>query len=266
MSDEVDPPDTAPDTPVDTRPSTQPKTRPAPSPGALSDAPRKPDAPHHLDHRQRLRARFLRDMGSAMEDYELLELLLCQTIPRRDVKPLAKTLIAEYGSIGAVLSAKPDALARHKGLGETSVVGLKVVQQAALRLLRHEVAGGSVLASWQAVQDYVQAAMAHETIEQFRLLFLDARNRLIADEIQQKGTVNHTPVYPREVAKRALELNAVGVIMVHNHPSGDTTPSGADIEMTYAVRDMLDQLDIVLHDHLIVAKSDICSLKKVGYM
>lgn len=201
-----------------------------------------------------------------MEDYELLELLLCQTIPRRDVKPLAKSLITKFGSFGGVLSADAAQLAAEPGLGETSVVGLKVIQQAAIRLLRQEIEGAHVLSSWQAVVDYCRAAMGREKIEQFRLLFLDNRNCLIADEVQQRGTVNHTPLYPREVLKRALELGASALIMVHNHPSGDPTPSKADIEMTRYVRDALSKVDIRLHDHIIVAKSEFRSLKTDGYI
>lgn len=224
------------------------------------------DKPHHLEHRKRLRTRFLKDMGAHMEDYELLELLLCLAIPRRDVKPLAKTLIARFGSLGGVVAAAPEALAREDGLGEGAVVGIKVVQQAAVRLLRQEVEGAHVLSSWQAVLDYIRAAMSREPIEQFRLLFLDNRNRLIGDEVQQRGTVDHTPLYPREVVKRALEVGASAVIMVHNHPSGDPSPSRADIDMTKKVADALDKIGIRLHDHIIVGRSDFRSLKTDGWI
>lgn len=204
-------------------------------------------------------------MGQHMEDYEILELLLCLAIPRRDVKPLAKTLIKRFGDLPGVLSADPAALAQQDGLGEAAIVGLKVVQQAAIRLLRREVEGAHVLSSWQAVVDYCHAAMGREKVEQFRLLFLDHRNRLIADEVQQRGTVNHTPLYPREVVKRALELGASALIMVHNHPSGDPTPSKADIDMTRLVKEALEKIDIRLHDHLIIARHDFRSLKTDGY-
>lgn len=224
------------------------------------------DRPHYLKHRKRLRTRFLKDLGAQWEDYELLELLLCQSIPRQDVKPLAKALVKRFGGLPGVLSADPKALAEMKGLGETSIVGLKIVQQAAVRLLRGEIEGAHVLSSWQAVVDYCRAAMGQEKVEQFRLLFLDNRNRLIADEVQQRGTVDHTPLYPREVVKRALELGASALIMVHNHPSGDPTPSAADIDMTRAMRDALARIDIALHDHLIVARSDFRSLKSDGYI
>jgi len=219
---------------------------------------------HYHEHRKRLRTRFLTDLGAGMADYELLELLLCQTIPRRDVKPLAKSLINDFGSLAGVIAADPKVLAKTPGLGETSVAGLKVVQQAAIRILRNEVENAPVLSSWDRLLDYCRAAMGREAVEQFRLLFLDNRNRLIADEVQQKGTVNHTPLYPREVVKRALELNASALIMVHNHPSGDPTPSIQDIEMTRAVRDALSQIDIRLHDHLIIAKSDHSSMRSDG--
>lgn len=164
-----------------------------------SPTPKPADKPHHLEHRKRLRTRFLKDLGAHMEDYELLELLLCQTIPRRDVKPLAKDLIRTFGSLGAVLAADVRTLSAQPGLGETSVTGIKIAQQAALRMLRQDIEGAHVLSSWQAVVDYCRAAMGREKIEQVRLLFLDNRNRLIADEVQQRGTVNHTPLYPREV-------------------------------------------------------------------
>lgn len=227
---------------------------------------KKPRAPsHHHGHRKRLRTRFLKDMGAHMEDYELLELLLCQTIPQKDVKPLAKSLIAQFGSFGGVLSASPEALLAQPGIGETSLVGIKIAQQSAHRLLRQEVMGAHVLSSWDAVVDYVRAVMGREKTEQFRILFLDNRNRLIADEVQQRGTVNHTPLYPREVVKRALELGACALIMVHNHPSGDPTPSGADVEMTIAVRDALRRIDIHLHDHIVVSRNNCRSMKSDGY-
>ncbi len=227
---------------------------------------KKSDQPHYHEHRKRLRARVLSDMGQNMADYEILELLLCQTIPRRDVKPIAKDLLRRFGSLGDVLAADPKALSSAPGLGDAAVVGLKVVQQAALRLLKHDMESGHVLSSWQAVIDYCQASMGREKIEQFRLLFLNNRNRLIADEIQQRGTIDHTPLYPREVVKRALELGASAVIMVHNHPSGDPTPSKADIHMTREVRDALSKIGISLHDHLIIGKGDFTSLKTNGFL
>lgn len=232
---------------------------------APKPAAKKAEKPHHLEHRKRLRTRFLKDMGDHMEDYEILELLLCQTIPRRDVKPLAKSMIRDFGDIAGVLAAPPEALSKVEGLGETSIVGLKLVQHAALRMLRQDLENAHVLSSWQAVLDYCRAAMGREKIEQFRLLFLDNRNRLMADEVQQRGTVDHTPLYPREVVKRALELHASALIMVHNHPSGDPTPSKADIAMTKTVRDALAKVDIKLHDHIIIARTDVRSLRSDGY-
>ncbi|MDW3206744.1 MAG: DNA repair protein RadC [Alphaproteobacteria bacterium] len=230
------------------------------------DPPVSADPPHYQGHRKRLKARFLNDLGASMQDYELLELLLCQTIPRKDVKPLAKDLIARFGSFGGVLSADPAVLMAQSGLKENAVVGLKTVQQAALRLIRQDLDRMDVLSSWQAVIDYCRAAMGRDAVEQTRLLFLDGSNRLIADEVQQRGTVNHTPLYPREVVKRALELSASALIMVHNHPSGDPTPSRPDIDMTAAVRDALAQIDIQLHDHIIISRSGHTSLRAEGYI
>lgn len=182
------------------------------------ETPAEADKPHHLGHRQRLRARFLAAPQS-LPDYELLELLLCLAIPQKDVKPLAKALIARFGSLGAVLSAEPGELTAVEGVKENSAAALKIVREAAVRLARAQVINRPVLSSWDALLDYCQVSMAHERTEQFRLLFLDRKNVLIADEVQQKGTVDHTPVYPREVVKRALELAASAIIMVHNHPT-----------------------------------------------
>ena len=177
------------------------------------------DDPGPSGHRERLRRRFLEGGDSALADYELLELLLFQAQARRDMKPLAKRLIARFGSFGAVISASPADLARVEGAGPSVIAALKVVRAAAVRLAREEVVERPVLSSWQQVLDYCRIAMAHEGIEQFRLLFLDSKNAVIADEVQQTGTVNHAPVYPREVIKRALELGATALIMVHNHPT-----------------------------------------------
>jgi DNA repair protein RadC len=217
--------------------------------------------PHYLGHRDRLRARF-RDHGSdALSDYELLELILFRALPRRDVKPLAKKLIANFGSFAEVIGASPQRLAEVEGLGASTIIDLKVVEAAARRLARGEVKRRPVLSSWSAVLDYCRAAMAFADREQFRLLFLDKRNQLIADEVQQVGTVDHTPVYPREVVKRALELSATAVILVHNHPSGDPTPSRADIQMTQQIIDVAKPLGIAVHDHIIVGKEGHASLK-----
>lgn len=227
--------------------------------------PQKTSAkPHYHEHRNRLRARFAGDAGASMPDYELLELVLCGAIPRRDVKPIAKALLKRFGGFGDVISADLEALEAVDGMGFTSAVHLKAVQQAAIRLLKHEVEEGHVLSSWDAVVDYCRAAMSRDKVERFRLLFLNNRNRLIADEVQQTGTVDHTPLYPREVVKRALELGASALIMVHNHPSGDPTPSQADIAMTHAVRDALGKIDIRLHDHIIIGRRETVSLRSDG--
>jgi DNA repair protein RadC len=190
------------------------------------------DLPHYHGHRDRLRARFAETGGDALPDYELLELVLFRSIPRRDVKPIAKELLRRFGTFAEVLAAPPSRLVEVEGIGEAIVLDLKIVEAAARRLARGAVAKRPVLASWAAVIDYCRTAMAFMDKEQFRLLFLDKRNALIADEVQQSGTVDHTPVYPREVVKRALELSASALILVHNHPSGDPTPSPADVKMT----------------------------------
>ena len=196
-----------------------------------------------------------------MLDYELLELLLFRALPRRDVKPLAKTLLAKFGSFAEVIAAPEARLAEVKGLGGAGITELKIVQAAASRLLRGAIKKRPVLSSWTSVLDYCRTAQGFADREQFRVLFLDKRNALIADEVQQTGTVDHTPVYPREVVKRALELSASAVVLVHNHPSGDPTPSHADIQMTKAIMAVAGPLGISIHDHLIVGKDGHASLK-----
>jgi len=218
-------------------------------------------APHYHGHRERLRGRFREAGPDALADYELLELVLFRAIPQRDVKPLAKTLVATFGSFAEAISAPPARLAEIKGVGDAVITELKVVQAAGLRLARGEIRKRPALSSWAAVIDYCRAAMAFADKEQFRILFLDKRNQIIADEVQQTGTVDHTPVYPREVLKRALELSATALILVHNHPSGDPTPSQADIQMTQAIIDIARPLGIALHDHIIVGKDGHASLK-----
>jgi DNA repair protein RadC len=224
------------------------------------------DRPDHLGHRQRLRARFLEAGPAAFPDYELLELILFQAKPRQDTKPLAKALLARFGSFAGVIGADIAALMAVPEMGEASVVALKAIQAGVERVLRDEVRASPVLSSWDKVVDYCRAAMARAPIEQFRLLFLDRKNVLIADEVQQTGTVDHTPVYPREVVKRALELSASAIIMVHNHPSGDPTPSKADVEMTRAVATACATLGIDLHDHLVIGRSGHASLRGLGLM
>jgi len=218
-------------------------------------------APHYHGHRERLRDRF-RDAGpDALSDYELLELLLFRALPRRDVKPLAKSLLQKFGSFAEVISAPETRLAEVKGLGRAGITELKVVQAAASRFLRGAVTKRPALSSSASVLDYCRGAQAFAEREEFRILFLDKRNHLIADEVQQAGTVDHTPVYPREVVKRALELSATAIILVHNHPGGDPTPSHADIEMTKRITDVARGLGIEVHDHIIVGRDGHASLR-----
>ena len=216
------------------------------------------------DHRKRLRARFRQGGASAMPDYELLELVLFRAIPRRDVKPLARTLLDELGDFNRVISASPDRLRRISGVGDAVVQELKIVEAAAHRLARAKIMNSHIISSWDAVLDYCHTVMAHRDTEQFRVLFLDRKNVLIADEEQGSGTVDHVPVYPREVVKRALELNASSLILVHNHPSGDPTPSDDDIAMTSQIADAASALSITLHDHLIIGRSRELSFKSQG--
>ncbi|MGL4973888.1 MAG: RadC family protein [Bosea sp. (in: a-proteobacteria)] len=225
-----------------------------------------PDDPHYLGHRDRLRERFVEAGADALPDYELLELVLFRSIPRRDVKPLAKDLIKRFGSFAEVIGAPASRLAETPGLGASTVLDLKIVEGAARRLAKGAVTRRAVLSSWSSVIEYCRAAMAFSEIEQFRILFLDKKNALLADEVQQTGTVDHTPVYPREVVKRALELSATAVILVHNHPSGDPTPSVADIKMTREIIDVAKPLGIQVHDHIIVGRDGHASLKGLGYL
>ena len=249
-----------------------PRTADAPvtprsSPPAAAAAPAGEGAvPGHQGHRRRLRARFLGDLGASMPDYELLELLLTLALPRADVKPLAKALDRRFGGFAGVIAASPEALRQVPGVGETALAALKLAQASGLRLLRQQVLDRPLLSSWRQVVDYCRAAMSREPVEQFRLLFLDSGNRLIAEEVQQRGTVNHTPVYPREVVKRALELGAVALVMAHNHPGGDPAPSRADIAMTRAVEAACAQLDIRLHDHIVIGAAAVVSFRASGHL
>ncbi len=218
------------------------------------------------DHRRRLRARFMDGGAAAMPDYELLELVLFRAIPRQDVKPLARRLLDTFGDFNRVLSAPPSRLAAVQGAGDAVVHELKIVEAAAHRLMRARVIGRPVISGWEAVLDYCHTTMAHRETEQFRVLYLDRKNVLIADEEQARGTVDHVPVYPREVVKRALELNASALILVHNHPSGDPTPSEADVSMTRAVDEAARALGLTLHDHLIVGKEAELSFRSAGYL
>ncbi|WP_375454959.1 DNA repair protein RadC [uncultured Methylobacterium sp.] len=219
------------------------------------------DAPHYLGHRDRLRERFARHGADALPDYELLELALFRAIPRRDVKPLAKALIRRFGSFAEVLSAEPARLAEVEGVSAGVVADLKLMEAAGRRLARGAIAQRELLSSWSALIEYLRATMAFSPREEFRVLFLDKRNHLIADEVQGRGTVDHTPVYPREVARRSLELSATAIILAHNHPSGDPAPSAADVTMTRAVVAVLEPLKIVVHDHVILGRSGHASLK-----
>ena len=222
--------------------------------------------PHYLEHRQRLRARFVDGGAEAIPDYELMELVLFAAIPRRDVKPLAKCLIDRFGGFADVIAAPRERLLEVDGIGESVVTQLKVVEAAALRLSRTRLIGKPALSSWTALIDYCAATMARNPTEEFRVLFLDRKNVLIADEAQSSGTVDHTPVYPREIVKRALELSASALILVHNHPSGDPTPSRADIEMTREIASAAKALRIAIHDHLVVGRGGTASFKALGLL
>ena len=220
----------------------------------------------HAGHRERLRRRFLTGGADALADYELLELLLFSARPRGDVKPLAKGLIARFGTFAGVISAEPAELASVQVMGEVSIVAIKAARAAALRLIGQPLLKRPVLSSWDQLVDYCRAAMGHSRIEEVRVLYLDRRNRLIADEIQQRGTIDQAPVYPRELVHRALQLGCSAVILVHNHPSGEPTPSRADIDMTGQVEHALNALGIALHDHLIVTSTSHASFKQLGLL
>ena len=236
--------------------------------GGLKDSDASPepkslfkDADLRAGHRQRLKERFVAGGPEALPDYELLELVLFNAIPRRDTKPVAKRLIERFGSFAEVVNAPPERLKEVKGVGDAAIMQLKLVRAGALRLMQGGIMQRPVLASWTAVLDYCRAAMGFEAREQFRILFLDKKNRLIADEVQQEGTVDHTPVYVREVVKRSLELSASAIILVHNHPSGDPTPSRADIDMTKQIVDAARPLGVTIHDHIIVGRQGHASFK-----
>ncbi len=217
--------------------------------------------PHYHGHRERLRGRFREAGADALADYELLELLLFRVLPRRDVKPLAKALIDRFGSFAEVLAAPEALMCEVPGIGDTVATELKVVFAAAQRIAQGEIRKRPVLSSWSSVINYCRTTMAFSDKEQFRVLFLDKKNTVIADEVQQTGTVDHTPVYPREIVKRALELSATALILVHNHPSGDPTPSRADIQMTKAIIDVARPLGITVHDHIVVGKDGHASFR-----
>lgn len=231
----------------------------------VTAASRGKSPPSYLaDHRARLRDRFLAGGAAAMPDYELLELILFRAVPRQDMKPLARLLLDRFGDFNRVISATPQRLQAVPGVGPAVIAELKIIEAAAQRLARARVLNRPVLSSWQALLDYCHTAMAHAETEQFRVLYLDRKNNLIADEEQARGTVDHVPVYPREILRRALELNASALILVHNHPSGDPTPSEADITMTQRICRAADSLSISVHDHLIIGKSREISFRSEG--
>jgi DNA repair protein RadC len=221
------------------------------------------EAPTYKGHRERLRSRFLETGDQGLPDYEILELLLFRSIPQRDVKPLAKELIARFGSLSGVLGARRERLTEVKGVGDSVAADLKLVEAAGRRLARQSIQDKPVLGSWKDVIDYCHAAMAHADRETFRILFLDKRNHLITDEVQGVGTVDHTPVYPREVIRRALEVSATAIILVHNHPSGDPTPSNADIRMTQDIIAIAGPMGISVHDHIIIGRNGHASLREL---
>lgn len=237
------------------------RAQPAPAPPSVAK-----DRPHYAGHRERLRDRASAGGLAAVPDYEVLELLLFRSIPRGDVKPLAKLLLGRFGSLGGVLGATAEELRTVKGVGEALALDLKLLHEATLRTAKEQVARRPVISSWSALLAYVKTALAHEAREQFRVIFLDKKNQLIADEVMNRGTVDHAPVYPREVVRRALELSASALILVHNHPSGDPTPSSADVDMTRQVVEAARPLRIAIHDHLVVGRDGVASFKALGLM
>ena len=224
----------------------------------------KAPAPHWQGHRDRLRRRLVQRGPSALDDYELLEILLFAFIPRRDVKPISKALLARFGSLSGVFAAAPSDLVKVTGVGETVAAYLSATHEIGARVSRETLQGKPIISRWTALLSYVRSQLQHETREQFRVLFLDRKNQLIADELMSQGTVDQAPVYPREIARRALELSASALILVHNHPSGDPTPSQADISLTREIMDALAPFEITIHDHLIAAKHGVTSLKSEG--
>jgi DNA repair protein RadC len=222
--------------------------------------------PHYHGHRDRLRARFAEGGIEALADYEILELYLFNSIPRRDIKPLAKDLINTFGSFAEVIAAPHERLIEIKGISEKTALDLKLIRAAALKLGQESLLGRPVLSSWSALLDYCRSAMQFEGKEQFRVLFLDRKNRLIADEVMGKGTVDRAPVYPREIIKRALDLNSTALILAHNHPSGDPAPSRSDIDITKKIVEAASTIGISVHDHLIIGRNNIASFKTLGLM
>ena len=233
-------------------------TRPIPS----SAKPK----PHYADHRDRLRSRFRKGGTAALQDYELLELYLFNSIPRRDVKPIAKELMRQFGNIGEICGAPMHRLTDVKGIGEKTALDLKLLHAMSAHMARESVLGRPVLSSWNALLDYCRTTMQFEPVEQFRVLFLDRKNRLIEDEVLGKGTIDRAPVYPREIVKRGLALESTAIILAHNHPSGDPMPSQSDIDMTFNIVETCNAVGISVHDHLIIGREDIASFKMLGLM
>lgn len=236
-------------------------------PAAANTPASGPKLPSYLaDHRSRLRERFMTGGAAAMPDYEILELVLFRAIPRQDVKPLARRLIDTFGDFNRVISASPARLSEVSGTGPAVILELKLIEAAAQRLARSRVINRPALSGWDALIDYCHTTMAHSEIEQFRVLYLDRKNILILDEEQARGTVDHVPVYPREIMRRALDVHASALILVHNHPSGDPTPSEADIMMTRRIVTAADVMGLVVHDHLIIGKSREISFRSEGLL
>jgi DNA repair protein RadC len=228
--------------------------------------PLQKEIPHHTGHRQRLRERFAERGPDALADYELLELVLFSLIPRRDVKPLAKRLLAVFGGLPEVMNAAPADLEKVEGISENTALALKAITALANRGTKAELLNRPVLNNWSRLMEYCRSTMAHEKREHFRILFMNRKNELIADEIQGSGTVDHTPAYPREIMKRALDLGATAMILLHNHPSGDPNPSQADIEMTARIIEAARPFEIIIHDHVIVSRNGHASFKTLGLM
>lgn len=236
----------------------------SPSTEPSRTGPQKNEKPGHAGHRQRLRDRFLSAGPGALADYELLELALFRTYRQKDTKPIAKALLNRFGTISDVLAADPSELKKIDDIGPVAIADLKIIKALAEQVGRERLRDRPLLSSWQSLIDYCQTAMAHEPREQLRILFLDKKNRLIADEVQQTGTVDHTPVYPREVVRRALELSSTAIILVHNHPSGDPTPSDGDVRMTAKIVEAAGHLGIVVHDHVVIGRGGHTSLRSLG--
>lgn len=226
-------------------------------------ADRKIDKPHYAGHRDRLRQRFAKT-PDALADYELLELVLFLAIPQKDVKPLAKDLIKRFGGLSEIMNAPIEELIKIDGIKDKTALALKSITALSHRALKNELMQKPVLNSWTRLMDYCTATMAHETKEHFRILFLNKKNELIADETQGSGTVDHTPAYPREIMKRALDLGATAIILMHNHPSGDPKPSQADVDMTMQIIRAAEPFGIVIHDHVVISKNGYSSFKNMG--